>query len=150
MVSAASKLTTNASLRRDRIHVLLPVPRGPKRKNDKGGVDRRRVNIDTKFTVKLVSLSTELLPPLYRPHTRPTRANSGQRISRRQSGSPHARARSGAIAPMARVPRSWKYRCEADQVSRNANSSRRVHSALITNGGTAISSNGNGSVAYRS
>src|SRR3954451_8543139 len=58
MTSAARRLTVNASPNWERIHVLLPVPRGPKRKKDDRGVFRRRVYIDTNFTVKMVSTYT--------------------------------------------------------------------------------------------
>ncbi|HVT43144.1 MAG TPA: hypothetical protein VMT00_02025 [Thermoanaerobaculia bacterium] len=55
---AGRRLTRWASPKFERIQVLLPVPRGPKRKNDVGGGRSSRGNIDTKFTVKLVSMST--------------------------------------------------------------------------------------------
>jgi len=42
----------------DRIQVLLPVPRGPNRKKAVRGRVRDRVNIEAKFTVKMVLVST--------------------------------------------------------------------------------------------
>jgi hypothetical protein len=58
MASAARRLTTYASLKCVRIHVLFPVPLGPKRKKEDFGTCSARVNIDAKFTVKMVAMST--------------------------------------------------------------------------------------------
>src|SRR5206468_7173303 len=70
----ASRLTTKASSNSERIHVLLPVPLGPKRKKDERGVFRRRVYIDTNFTVKMVPVYTAycFLFPTHVPSDRPS------------------------------------------------------------------------------
>ena len=48
-------------MKTERSHVLFPVPRGPKRKNEDLGADNNRVNIDANFAVNLVVMSTGVL-----------------------------------------------------------------------------------------
>jgi hypothetical protein len=58
MTSAARRLTVNAFSKCERIHVLLPVPLGPKRKKDERGGLRKRVYITPNFTVKMGLMDT--------------------------------------------------------------------------------------------
>src|SRR5690349_4305769 len=90
MTSAARRLTMNASSKDERIHVLFPVPRGPSRKNEERGTCSERGYIDTKFTVKMVSMSTDapLPPPAHQraqlTHARVELLDRHARVLRRQ------------------------------------------------------------------
>lgn len=57
-LASASRLTVSASGNVERIQLLYPVARGPKRKKARRGGLRVRGNIDTKVAVKMVSMST--------------------------------------------------------------------------------------------
>lgn len=53
--STATRSNQSASRNRSRNHVVLPVPRGPNRKNERSGAVGRRRNIASNFTVFMLA-----------------------------------------------------------------------------------------------